>query len=102
MWACRFAGVSQAVVVVPPTNRFNRFMYRLWARSPRWTAPLLALVCFGVGGAYTRRSHPTRVRAVDSPDSLGQLTTGLDRPGCAGDPPVSSLLDRNPASAPLA
>jgi Protein of unknown function (DUF2752) len=91
--------VSQAVVVVP-TNRFNRFMYRLWARSPGWTAPLLVLVCFGGGVAYTFGAHPTGVGAFDSPTCLVKLTTGFDCPGCGGTRAFYYLLHGNlPAAA---
>ena len=87
-------------IVVVPTNRFNRFMYRLWARSPRWTAPLLVLVCFGGGVAYTLGAHPTGIGAFDSPTCLVKLTTGFDCPGCGGTRAFYYLLHGNvPAAA---
>ncbi len=70
--------------VVEPTNRFNRFMFRLWARSPRWTAPALVLVCFAGGLAYAFSARPTGTTAFDSPTCLVKFTTGFDCPGCGG------------------
>ena len=69
--------VQAGEMVVVPTNRFNAFMYRLWTRSPRWTAPLLPLVCFSGGVAYTLAAHPAHASAFDSPTCLVKLTTGF-------------------------
>jgi hypothetical protein len=86
--------------VIVPGNRFNRFMFRLWARSPRWTAPLLVLVCFTGGVAYTIGAHPTGIGAFDSPTCLVKLTTGFDCPGCGGTRAFYYLLHGNlPAAA---
>ncbi len=71
-------------MVVVPTNRFNAVMFRLWTHSPRWTAPLLTLVCFAGGVAYTLAAQPAHTSAFDSPTCLVKLTTGFDCPGCGG------------------
>ena len=39
-------------------GRFNEFMFRFWARSPRWAAPLAVLVCFS-GGVASQNSLVT-------------------------------------------
>jgi uncharacterized protein DUF2752 len=86
--------------VVVPTSRFNQVMYRLWARSPRWSAPLLTLVCFAGGVAYTLADHPANATAFDSPTCLVKLTTGFDCPGCGGTRAFWYLMHGNlPAAA---
>jgi hypothetical protein len=70
--------------VLPETDRFSRFMLRLWARSPRWSAPLLVLVCFAGGVTYALALNPTASGAFDSPTCLIKMTTGFDCPGCGG------------------
>ena len=85
--------------VMVPTNRFNRFMFRLWERSPRWSAPLLTLVCFAGGVAYTFAADPTGISAYDSPTCLVKLTTGFDCPGCGGTRAFWYLMHGNLAAA---
>jgi hypothetical protein len=85
--------------VLEPTNRFNRFMFRLWARSPRWAAPLLVLVCFAGGVVYAFAANPTGTGAFDSPTCLVKYTTGFDCPGCGGTRALFYLLHGDVAAA---
>jgi hypothetical protein len=70
--------------VLPENDKFSRFMLRLWSRSPRWSAPLLMLVCFAGGVTYAIALNPTTSGAFDSPTCLIKMTTGFDCPGCGG------------------
>ena len=80
-------------------DRFSQFMYRLWARSPRWTAPLVILVCFAGGVAYTVAAHPTGGDAFSSPTCIIKMTTGFDCPGCGGTRAFWFLMHGNIAAA---
>lgn len=82
------------------SDRLAAFLTRLWARSPRWTAPLMMAVCLTGGVAYTLLTHPTQSGAFDSPTCLVKLTTGFDCPGCGGTRAFWYLLHGNiPAAA---
>src|SRR5256885_7653191 len=85
--------------VVVPTNRFNRFMLGLWTRSPRWTAPLMVLVCFTGGVAYTSAAPPTAGDAFAGPNCLVKLATGFDCPGCGGTRAFYFLMHGNVLAA---
>ncbi|HKD96325.1 MAG TPA: DUF2752 domain-containing protein [Micromonosporaceae bacterium] len=85
--------------MVPEGDRFSRFMLRAWDRSPRWTAPLAALVCFATGVTYTLLTHPTSSDAASTPNCLIKLTTGFDCPGCGGTRAFWYLLHGNVAAA---
>jgi Protein of unknown function (DUF2752) len=83
------AGVPAGMVPVwvgsiPAENKFNQFMMRRWASSPRWFGPLAILVCFGGGVFYTLALNPTESGAFSSPTCIVKLTTGFDCPGCGG------------------
>jgi hypothetical protein len=65
-------------------DRIGRFMLRAWDRSPAWTGPLLVLLCFASGVAYTLLTHPTSSDAYSEPHCIVKLTTGFDCPGCGG------------------
>lgn len=79
---------------------FTRFVHRLWARSPVWTAPLAVLVCFLGGATYVLASDPTNAGALSSPTCLVKLTTGFDCPGCGGTRAFWYLMHGNiPAAA---
>ena|SRR3989440_1118913 len=81
-------------------GRFNEFMFRFWARSPRWAAPLAVLVCFAGGVAYTLADRPTSGDAFTSPTCLVKLSTGFDCPGCGGTRAFWYLMHGNiPAAA---
>jgi hypothetical protein len=73
-----------APVLVRADDPFSRFMTRMWARSPKWSAPLAILVCFAGGLSYTLAVHPADAGAASSPTCLVKLTTGFDCPGCGG------------------
>jgi uncharacterized protein DUF2752 len=86
--------------LVVSDDRFSRFMIRLWARSPRWAAPLAILTCFTGGVAYTFAMHPGGGDAFATPTCLVKLTTGFDCPGCGGTRAFWYLLHGNiPAAA---
>jgi hypothetical protein len=85
--------------LVPQSDRFSRFMARLWARSPVWTAPLAVLVCFAGGAAYTIASHPTSAGAASTPNCVVKLMTGFDSPGCGGTRAFWYLMHGNIAGA---
>lgn len=70
--------------VAPPPGRFSAFMLRLWARSPRWLAPVAILACFAGAAAYVTVRDPTEAGATDVTTCLAKLTTGFDCPGCGG------------------
>ena len=81
--------------LVVSSDRFSRFMLRLWERSPRWTAPLAVLVCFAGGLVYVFGSN-----AFSSPTCIVKLTTGFDCPGCGGTRAAYYLIHGNiPAAA---
>jgi hypothetical protein len=86
--------------VIVSGDRFSRFMFRLWSRSPRWAAPLAVLVCFAGGLVYVFGSNPTGQDAFSSPTCLVKLTTGFDCPGCGGTRAAYFLIHGNlPAAA---
>ncbi|MFV2085090.1 DUF2752 domain-containing protein [Micromonospora sp. LOL_021] len=74
-------------------DRFTRLVNRLWARSPRWLAPLAVLGCIGAAAGYTVITDPTTSSAEAAPSCLLKLTTGLDCPGCGGTRAVWYLLN---------
>jgi hypothetical protein len=77
------AGYAPTYQIAEP-DRFTRFVTRLYARSPRWTAPVAALGCMAAAVGYTLLADPTRSSADAAPTCLLKLTTGLDCPGCGG------------------
>lgn len=83
----------------PESDRFGRFMFRLWSRSPRWSAPLLILVCFAGGVTYALALNPTTSGAFDSPTCLIKMSTGFDCPGCGGTRAFWYLLHGDVAAA---
>jgi hypothetical protein len=86
--------------IVVSSDRFSRFMVRLWERSPRWTAPLAVLFCFAGGLVYVFGSHPLGHNAFTSPTCIVKLTTGFDCPGCGGTRAAYFLIHGNiPAAA---
>ena len=70
-------GPPPAYVYGPPQpDRFSSFVGRMWARSPRWVAPVGIFTCFL------------------------KLTTGFDCPGCGGTRAFWYVLHGNlPAAA---
>jgi hypothetical protein len=78
-----YAGPPPAYLTAPP-GRFVRLFTGLYARSPRWAAPLAALVCIGGAVGYTLWTNPTDSAPDAAPTCLLKLTTGLDCPGCGG------------------
>ncbi|MGI5215527.1 DUF2752 domain-containing protein [Plantactinospora sp. CA-290183] len=65
-------------------DRFTRFVNRLYARAPRWAAPVAVLGCMAAAVGYTVFTDPTRSAPDAAPTCLLKLTTGLDCPGCGG------------------
>ncbi len=93
-------GPASPMYLAPQNDRFSRFMIRLWERSPKWSAPMVALVCFLGGVAYTLAIHPTSGDAASSPTCLVKMTTGFDGPGCGGTRAFYYLLHGDiPAAA---
>lgn len=87
------------VYVPPPPGRFASFMMRLYARFPRWTAPLAILTCFAGAAAFVLVREPTD-GAFDETTCIAKLTTGFDCPGCGGTRAFFYLLQGNlPAAA---
>lgn len=85
--------------VAPPPGRFASFMARLWARSPRWLAPVAILACFGGAVAYVLGREPID-GAADQTTCLLKYTTGYDCPGCGGTRAFFFLIQGNlPAAA---
>lgn len=81
-------------------DRLTRFMIKLWARSPRWLAPVAALSCMAGAVGYTLVADPTDSTADAVPTCLLKLTTGFDCPGCGGTRAAWYLLHGNlPAAA---
>jgi hypothetical protein len=72
------------VLVAAPPGRLTAWFTALYARSPRWVAPLAVLVCIGGAIGYTMWSNPTDSAPDAAPTCLLKLTTGLDCPGCGG------------------
>lgn len=70
--------------VAPPPGRFQAFLIRRWAHSPRWLAPVAILACFAGAAAYVTVRDPTDSGASDVSTCLLKLTTGFDCPGCGG------------------
>ncbi len=95
------AGYGQGQVrLAVESDPFSRWVTRVWARSPVWTAPLAILVCFAGGVVYTLLDRPTEAGAFASPTCLVKLTTGFDCPGCGGTRAFWYLLHGNvPAAA---
>src|SRR5438045_480520 len=83
MSQAEFAHEGHSHVVVTG-GRFNEFMFRFWARSPRLAAPLAVLVCFAGGVAFVESGHTIGSDAFTSPTCLIKLSTGFDCPGCGG------------------
>ncbi|MPZ25186.1 MAG: DUF2752 domain-containing protein [Micromonosporaceae bacterium] len=82
-----------------PPGRFAGFMLRLWARSPRWVAPVAILVCLGGAVAYVLGREPID-GAADETTCLLKYTTGYDCPGCGGTRAFFFLIQGNlPAAA---
>jgi hypothetical protein len=73
-----------AAYPVPEPDRLTRFVTRLHARAPRWTAPVAALGCMAAAVGYTLVTDPARSAPDAPPTCLLKLTTGLDCPGCGG------------------
>lgn len=78
------APVAVPAHLIPQDDRFSRFMLRTWDRSPRWTAPMLILMCFAGGVGYALLTHPTSADAASTPTCIVKMTTGFDCPGCGG------------------
>jgi hypothetical protein len=101
------SSVEQQMPVVGPVylqaepDRFTRFMYRLWERSPNWSAPAAIATCFGGAVAYTMIAVPSTIdSAAYTPTCLVKLTTGFDCPGCGGTRAFWYLIHGNlPAAA---
>jgi hypothetical protein len=87
-----------AYEVVPP-NRFAAFVLRLYARSPRWAAPLAALGCVAGATSYVMLSNPVDAGADAIPSCLVKLTTGFDCPGCGGTRAAWYLLHGDVSAA---
>jgi hypothetical protein len=94
-----YPGHLHPAFVAPPPGRFAGFMLRMWARSPRWLAPLAILACFGGAVGYVLLDRPID-GAGDTTTCLAKLTTGFDCPGCGGTRAFYYLLQGNlPAAA---
>ena len=76
--------VSAPAYVAPEPDRFTQFVTRLYARLPRWAAPVAVLGCMAAAAGYTLITDPTDSSADALPTCLLKLTTGLDCPGCGG------------------
>lgn len=76
-------GVAAPVYAAPPPGRFVRFVTKLYARFPRWTAPLAILLCVAGAAVYFSAREPVD-GAFDQTTCLLKFTTGLDCPGCGG------------------
>jgi hypothetical protein len=83
----------------PQPDRLTGLVNRLWARSPRWLAPLALLGCIGAAAGYTVITDPTNSSAEAAPTCLLKLTTGLDCPGCGGTRAVWYLLNADIGAA---
>ncbi|MFY1695062.1 MULTISPECIES: DUF2752 domain-containing protein [unclassified Solwaraspora] len=77
----------------PQPDRLTRWVNNVWARSPRWLAPLAVLGCIGAAAGYTVLTDPATSTAEAAPTCLLKLTTGLDCPGCGGTRAVWYLLN---------
>lgn len=92
--------VPAPAYVAPPPGRFASFFLRMWARSPRWLAPVAILACFGGAVAYVFVRDPTEAGATDITTCALKFTTGFDCPGCGGTRAFFYLLHGNvPAAA---
>lgn len=86
--------------VPPKEDPITRFVMRVWSRTPRWTAPALALTCMAGATGYVLVSDPTDGGADAVPTCLLKLTTGFDCPGCGGTRAFWYVLHGNlPAAA---
>ena len=84
----------------PPPDPISRFVMKVWARTPRWAAPLAILLCFAGATTYVLAADPTDSQADAVPTCLLKLTTGFDCPGCGGTRAFFYLLYGNiPAAA---
>jgi hypothetical protein len=86
---------GQPVYYIPQPNRFTRFVMRMYARAPRWTAPVAIFTCFAGAASWVLVSNPTSAGAGDISTCLVKLTTGLDCPGCGGTRAFYYLLQGN-------
>jgi hypothetical protein len=73
----------------------RRTVAHLYARWPRWIAPVAIAACFTSAAGYVLVSDPTDAGAGDLPTCLVKLTTGLDCPGCGGTRAFYYLLRGN-------
>lgn len=80
-------------------DRLTRLINGLWARSPRWLAPVAVLGCIGAAAGYTVVTDPTNSAAEAIPTCLLKLTTGLDCPGCGGTRAFWYLLNGDVGAA---
>ncbi|MFD0819735.1 DUF2752 domain-containing protein, partial [Micromonospora zhanjiangensis] len=80
-------------------SRLTRFATRLYARLPRWAAPLAALGVMGAAVGFTLLTDPTTSAPDDPPTCLLKLTTGLDCPGCGGTRAMWYILHGDLADA---
>jgi hypothetical protein len=88
----------QMVYAAP--DPITRFFTRLWARTPRWTAPVAALTMCAGATSYVLLADPTDGGAGATPTCLLKLTTGFDCPGCGGTRAFWYVLHGNlPAAA---
>lgn len=75
---------GQPRYLAPEPDRLTRLLNRLWARTPRWLAPVSVLGCVAGAVGYTVLTDPTDARADAIPTCLLKYTTGFDCPGCGG------------------
>jgi hypothetical protein len=78
------APAAAPAYAMPEPDRFTRFVTRLYARLPRWAAPVAGLGCMAAAAGYTLVTDPTDSGPDALPTCLLKLTTGLDCPGCGG------------------
>lgn len=91
--------VAAPTYVARPPGRFTAFLLRLWARSPRWLAPLSIAACFATAAAYVLVREPMD-DATSVTTCVAKLTTGFDCPGCGGTRAFYYLVHGNiPAAA---
>ena len=96
---------QMALYHVPPYEerppwRVTALLTRLYARSPRWLAPVAVLACVAGASGYILATDPTDVPADAVPTCFVRLTTGFDCPGCGGTRAFFYVLHGNlPAAA---